>query len=69
MLVRVRARARVRVRAPVVQLEAKGLWRVVDDGGLGEVSAEDGQVLEVVAVDQHLEGRMKGGGVGGRGGG
>ena len=39
MLVRVRARprARVRVSAPVVQLEAKGLRRVVDDGGLGEV--------------------------------
>ena len=59
-------------RDTVVQLEAEGLRRVVDDGGLGEVAAEHGEVFEVVAVDQHLDGQRRGnrgGGTDGFGGG
>jgi len=35
----------------ILQLVAKGLWRVVDDDSLPEVSAQDIEVLDVVSVD------------------
>ena len=35
----------------IAQLEAKGLRGIVDDDGLAEVPAQDGQVLDIIAFD------------------
>ena len=35
----------------IAQLEAKGLWGIVDDDGLAEVPAQNGQVLDIVAFN------------------
>ena len=40
----------------IAQLEAKGLRGIVDDDGLAEVPAQDGQVLDIVAF--HIDTRV-----------
>ena len=59
----VRVRARVRVRVRVGLTLGAGLVSVsVSGAGPGlEVAAEHGEILKVVAVDQHLDGHRRGG--------
>lgn len=39
--------------SPIPLLSPKSLWRIVDYDRLREISAEDRQILDVVAVDEH----------------
>lgn len=39
-------------RDPIVDLIAKGMWRVVDQDGLGQVATKDIQVFEKVSFNR-----------------